>query len=118
MVLIDTSRWIDHLSRKDPVVVSLLEHGQVLSHPFVIGELALANLEPRSRILQLLAELPQAATAEVAEVMSLINRLRLFGRGIGYVDAALLASARLTPGAILMTRDRRLQAVAVELNIG
>lgn len=117
MVLVDTSRWIDHLSASDPEMQSLLQQGEVLIHPFVIGELAVGNLNPRATLLRAFAELPQAVTAEHHEVMAFVERLRLFGRGIGYIDAALLASVRLMPGTTLLTRDRRLHQIALELGI-
>jgi len=83
----------------------------------VIGELALGNLRPRDPFLSDLRELPQAIVAEDEEVIRLIDRQALFGRGIGYVDAHLLAAARLTAGSRLWTRDRRLQGVAIELGL-
>ena len=83
----------------------------------MIGELALGNLRPRDPFLSDLQELPQAIVAEDEEVIRLIDRQALFGRGIGYVDAHLLAAARLTVGSRLWTCDRRLQAVAIELGL-
>jgi predicted nucleic acid-binding protein len=83
----------------------------------VIGELALGDLGPRDPFLSDLRDLPQAIVAEDEEVLRMINRQTLFGRGIGYVDAHLLAAARLTTDSKLWTRDRRLQAVAAELGL-
>jgi hypothetical protein len=84
----------------------------VLGHPFVLGELALGQLRQRATVLQALAELPQATIATEAEVLALIDQAGLAGSGLGYVDAHLLAATRLTQGARLWTRDRRLAAVA------
>ena len=117
MVLVDTSRWIDHLSTFNPDMKFLLQQREVLMHPFVIGELAVGNLNPRAALLRMFEELPQALSAEHHEVMTLIDRFHLFGRGIGYIDAALLASMRLMPGSTLLTRDQRLHRAALELGI-
>lgn len=114
-VLVDTSVWIDHLRRSDPDLVGLLEAGNVLTHPFVIGEIALGSLRQPARILDALVELPRAIVATDDEVLSFIAVHALGGTGIGYVDAHILASARLTPGVRLWTRDRRLSAVAQSL---
>ncbi len=112
MILVDTSVWIDHLRRGDTQLASLLQVGQVLAHPWVTGELALGHLLGRSEILGLLGNLPQAKPATETEVLALIDSRQLFGLGIGYVDAHLLAATILTTGARLWTRDRRLAAVA------
>jgi predicted nucleic acid-binding protein len=117
VILVDTSVWIDHLRSGDAVLAGLLDDSQVLSHPFVIGELALGNLRQRESILADLLRLPQASSASDVEVMHLIQREVLFGIGIGYLDAHLLAATRLTPGASLWTRDRRLSAAAERLSL-
>ncbi len=114
-VLVDTSVWIDHLRRSDSELVGLLEAGSVLTHPFVIGEIALGNLREPARILDALGELPRAVVATDEEVLGFISTHSLGGTGIGYVDAHILAALRLTPGARLWTRDRRLSAVAQTL---
>ncbi len=115
MILVDSSIWIDHLRSNDAVLADLLNRGLILSHPFVIGELALGSLRQRSTIIAALRDLPMATVANDAEVLEFIQRQPLHGRGIGYIDAHLLASARLTPSTKLWTRDRRLQQVASEL---
>ena len=94
-----------------------LADGKVLSHPFVIGEVALGTIRPREAVLASLQKLPSATVAAHGDVMHLIERYRLFGRGIGYIDAHLLAAVRLTPPAMLWTRDRRLLAVAINLGL-
>lgn len=114
MILVDTSVWIDHFRGGDPELASLLRDGRVLIHPGVTGELALGQLSRRSEILGLLRNLPQAKAATDAEVLTLIDNDQLFGLGIGYVDAHLLAATILTTGARLWTRDRRLAAVAAQ----
>jgi len=117
VILVDTSVWIEHLRSASAILTELLGDGQVLVHPFVLGELALGSLRQRDVFLSDLRDLPQAIVASDGEVLSLIDRRTLFGRGIGYVDAHLLAAARLTAGSKLWTHDRRLQAVAVQLDL-
>jgi predicted nucleic acid-binding protein len=117
VILVDTSVWVDHLRSAQKVLVALLDKGMVLAHPFVIGELALGNLRQREVVLDALSDLPRASVATDVEVLHFIDRHALFGRGIGYVDAHLLAAVRLTAGAELWTKDRRLHGVAVELGL-
>lgn len=115
MILVDTSIWIDHLRSAEQKLVKLLTAGAVLAHPFVIGEIAMGGLRHRSRVLQELTSLPAAPVATDAEVLHFIERHALFGRGIGYVDAHLLAAVRLRAGASLWTRDKRLLNAARDL---
>jgi predicted nucleic acid-binding protein len=117
MILIDTSVWVDHLRAGDKLLVRLLDTGQVLAHAFVTGELALGNLRQRQLVLQALADLPQAAVASDREVLHYIDQHHLYGLGIGYVDAHLLAAARLNTGATLWTRDKHLHGVADRLGL-
>lgn len=116
MFLVDTSVWGHHLKRTDQGLVALLEDGAVLTHPAVIGELALANLRKREETLGLLGRLPCAKVATDREVLSFIDRLSLHGRGIGWIDAHLLASALLT-GCGLWTADRPLVAAALHVRL-
>ncbi|APW38628.1 VapC toxin family PIN domain ribonuclease [Rhodoferax koreense] len=117
MILVDTSVWVDHLQRGNKTLTHCLNGGQVLTHPFVIGELALGSLQQRAQVLEALQNLSQAATATDKEVLGFISTHALHGIGIGYVDAHLLASTRLTPGATLWTLDKRLQAAALKLGL-
>lgn len=117
MVLVDTSVWVDHLQRSNAELVTLLNRGQVLAHPFVIGELALGSLQQRNTVLEALKNLPACAVATDTEVLNFINISILHGIGIGYVDAHLLASVRLTPAAKLWTLDKRLLAAATRLDL-
>jgi predicted nucleic acid-binding protein len=115
VILVDTSIWIDHFRAGDPTLAELLDQGRVLMHPFVLGELALGNFRRRD-VLDALRDLPPAAIATDREVLDYIERNTLFGLGIGYVDAHLLAAVALTPDAFLLTRDSRLAAAAERLS--
>lgn len=117
MILVDTSIWIDHFRHGDEHLIQLLQAGRVISHTFIIGELALGCLKNRNTILDSLKDLPQAVVATDNEVMRFIDENTLFGKGIGFIDAHLLAAARLTPGSRLWTRDKRLLSVAATLNL-
>jgi predicted nucleic acid-binding protein len=117
VILVDTSVWVDHLRRGDSVLAAALDAGQVLMHPFVLGELACGNLKRRSEVLSLMRDLPQAPTASEEEAHGFIDRRKLMGRGIGYIDVHLLASVALTGTGRLWTRDKRLLAVAGELAV-
>jgi predicted nucleic acid-binding protein len=117
VILVDTSVWVDHLRVSNPTLSELLNEGIVLTHPFVIGELALGNLRQRELLMNAMSRQPRATVATDAEVLNFINRHALFGRGVGYVDVHLLAAARLTAGAVFWTYDKRLQDVAVRLGL-
>ncbi len=117
MILVDTSIWIDHLRANDDQMVALLDSGMVLTHPFVIGELALGNIVAQETILRALSRLPCAIVATDSEALHFIDRHALFGRGAGYVDIHLLAAVKLTGEAKLWTRDKRLHGIAVQLGL-
>lgn len=112
MILVDTSVWVNHLRTGDAMLVGLLNSARALIHPMVIGEIALGNLRDRANVLGDLSNLPRTQVATDDEVAALIERDGLHGLGIGYVDAHLLAAVRLTPGAALLTYDRRLDDIA------
>jgi predicted nucleic acid-binding protein len=117
MILVDTSVWVDHLRGGVAALAVALEQGVVLTHPFVLGELACGNLKNRSEVLRLLAELPSPPMATDAEALKFIESRALMGRGIGYIDVHLLASVVLDGSARLWTRDSRLAAVAGKLKL-
>jgi len=117
MVLVDTSVWVAHLQRGNSELAGLLQRGQVLSHPFVVGELALGSLQQRATILDAMQNLPQASVASVEEVLGFMGAHALYGLGIGYVDACLLASVRLMPGSVLWTLNKRLAAAATRMGV-
>jgi predicted nucleic acid-binding protein len=115
--LVDTSVWVDHLRASNERLAQLLDRGEALIHPFVIGEISLGNLRQRDVVLRTLALLPGATVATDAEVLHFIDRRALFGHGVGYVDAHLLAATSLTAGALLWTYDKRLHEAAVRLGL-
>jgi predicted nucleic acid-binding protein len=117
VILVDTSVWIDHLRKGVPELAGTLDRGQVLTHPFVIGELACGNLKDRSEVLHLLSALPSAVVATDEETLLFIDDRRLMAKGIGYIDAHLLASVMLTDNTLLWTRDKRLGLVAADLDV-
>jgi predicted nucleic acid-binding protein len=116
MILVDTSVWIGHFRTGNARLHRLLEEDAVLTHPFIVGELACGSLRNRRTILSLLGTLPCAVTADHFEVLSLLENECLFGSGIGWVDAHLLASARLSHAG-LWTLDRCLARIAASLGI-
>jgi predicted nucleic acid-binding protein len=117
VILVDTSVWIDHLRSGEPALTTSLERGRVMMHPFVLGELACGNLENRREVLRLLDALPAAPTATDPEALAFIEHRALMGRGLGYIDVHLLASTALAADARMWTRNRRLAAVAAELEV-
>ena len=116
LVLVDASIWIDYINKGDPSLSGLLEENRVLTHLFVIGEVALGSLKNRDAQLRRLAEIPTVTTASHETVIALIGSARLWGSGIGYIDAHLLAAAQLT-GIGLWTRDRLRRAGAERLAV-
>ena len=114
MVLVDTSIWIAHFRKGMGQLVQLLDEGQVVTHPFVIGELACGTLRNRREILRLLSTLYTCEMASHEEVLDFIERRRLMGTGLGYVDVHLLASARISQ-IPLWTLDRKLRQAAAQI---
>ncbi len=112
-VLVDTNIWIDHLRQTEPVLVDLLERDQVCVHQSVITELALGNLRDRAIFLKLMI----VRTVDGRGVRHLVEERRLWGRGLSAVDVALLASALVTPGVALWTRDKRLRQAARDMGV-
>ena len=116
MVLVDTSIWVTHLRQGSRQLEKLLMDAEVICHPFIMGELACGNLKNRNEIISLLQSLPMALTIEFGEFLFFIDRNHLMGKGIGFVDVHLLASAQLT-GVALWTSDKRLKFAADQLEL-
>lgn len=116
MVLIDSSVWIDHLRRGNPLLRDLLNNSLALIHPFVIGELACSSIKNRKKSLADLAELPLAKSAAHQEVLTLLIDRELWGRGIGWIDLHLIASALLSHSQ-LWTLDASLRTAALSAKV-
>lgn len=116
MILADTSVWVEHFRRRSDALAERLERGEILCHPFIVGEISLGSLRQRDEVLGLLSELPVASVVPHDEILSLVEREHLAGTGIGWVDAHLIASA-LADGVSLWTFDRRLATVARALKL-
>jgi predicted nucleic acid-binding protein len=116
-IIVDSSIWIDFFHKGDAELTSLLKRRWAVMHPMIYGEIALGSLKNRKTILNELLKLPQANAASHAEVVAMIEWLEFYNRGIGYVDAHLLAATRLLDGGTLMTRDKRLHAQAERLGL-
>lgn len=116
IVLVDTSVWISHLRDGDIRLEILLNDGHVVCHPFIVGELACGNLKNRDEILSLLQALPIATTADDEEVLRFIENYRLMGKGLGYIDMHLLASAALSK-IPLWTSDKRLHDISMKIGL-
>ena len=114
MIVVDTSIWIHHFRESNPDLCQHLAEGQVATHPFVIGELACGNLPRRKQTLEDLKALPDCKVCLDHEVRESIERNRLMGNGLGYIDVHLLASC-LISGFTLWTRDLRLRKVSQAL---
>ncbi|HET9842142.1 MAG TPA: PIN domain-containing protein [Nocardioides sp.] len=117
MILVDTSVWIDHLHRADQELVESLGRGLVATHPHVIGELALGTLRDRNAVLGSMQRLLSVTVARDRDVRRLVEEVPLWGKGLTLVDAHLLAATMVTPGCVLWTRDRRLEAAARDLGV-
>ena len=111
MILVDTSVWVFHLREIQPGLAELLNEGKVACHPFIVGELACGNVRNRTTVLSLLEALPMALAVEHEEVLTFIESHDLMGKGLGYIDVHLLASAVLT-GLPIWTLDKKLEQVA------
>lgn len=116
MVLVDTSIWITHFRQGHPRLRELILDGDVLCHPLIVGELACGYLKNRSEILELLRSLPRCETVSLREGLAFLEAHDLPGKGIGWIDANLLASAMLSK-VPLWTEDRRLQTIAARLDL-
>lgn len=118
MILIDTSVWIGFLRFGDDQLAERLNTGDVVTHPFVIGELACGSLRNRSGLLELLGRLHRVPKVSDEEALRFIEAHELAGSGLGIVDVHLLASAKLSGYARILTRDQALGRAARRLDLG
>lgn len=117
MIIVDSSIWIDHLRSPDAQLAEIAKRQLIRMHPFVLAEIALGNPPYRTRLLRNLSRLLPARVASTDDVLELVEREAIYGKGLGFVDVHLLASARITPGTSVWTRDRRLRDIAVKLDL-
>jgi len=117
MLLADTCVWIEHFRHGEPRLADCFSKGIVLIHPFILGELACGNLKNRIAVLNHMHSLPSAGLASNDEVLHLIENRRLWGRGLGWIDVHLLASAVLS-NCRFWTLDASLAKAATELGLG
>ena len=115
-VLVDSSVWVGHFKRRNQHLVTLLEDGAVMCHPYVVAEVACGTLPSRKSIIGMLAELESAPVATQDELLAMLDTRQLYGRGCGFVDMSLLASTMLSEKALIWTIDKRFELVAAELN--
>lgn len=111
LTLVDTSVWVDHFRNGNEALVCLLEEDNVLSHPFVIGELACGHLKNRKTVIDELLQLPKAKIMTFEEVFPFIDLQKLEGKGIGIVDVHILGACLLS-NARLFTLDKKLERVS------
>jgi hypothetical protein len=117
MILADTSIWVDHFRRRDAELQRQLLQNDIATHPFIVTELALGSLPDRHKTLADLALLPQVKLAHIDEVRSMIESRKLFRKGLGFVDAHLIAATLIAPGTLLWSRDKRLRSIAQTMGI-
>jgi predicted nucleic acid-binding protein len=117
MILADTSVWVDHFRKRDAALYEQLQRNNISTHPFIVTELVLGNLPDRQNAIASLDRLPMVKVAQLHEVRRLIEAHSLFRRGLGFVDAHLIASTLITPHTLLWSRDRRLHDVAETLGL-
>ena len=119
IVLVDTSVWIRFLSDTRPYAAELdmlLSRDEVSGHEFIYGELLIGDEGGRKALLANYQQMHQAPAVPHRDVVEFVRDRRLHRRGIGWIDAHLLASA-LVGHLTLWTTDRRLAAVAREIGI-
>jgi predicted nucleic acid-binding protein len=117
VVIADSSIWIDHINKGDADLSALLKRRRIALHPMIIGELAVGSIAKRQAVLEERGKLPRVQPASHSEVMAMVEWLGLFNRGIGYVDAHLIAATRQLPNGRLWTRDKSLHAQAERLGV-
>jgi predicted nucleic acid-binding protein len=117
LVLADTSIWIDHFRRSNFQLARLLDRGDIVMHPFVIGELVLGKVTKIAEMIDFFHLLPKTIVASADEILEFISKRKLSGSGIGYVDVHLLAAAALMPETLVWTRDKKLRAAAQTLSL-
>jgi len=118
LVLADTSVWVAHFRKSNPVFEGLLLNDQVLCHPLVLMEIACGSPpSPRSKTLFYLKSLQQTKVATPNEILEFIEKHQLYESGCGAIDVSLLASTLITENTLLWTLDKHLESLALPLGI-
>jgi predicted nucleic acid-binding protein len=117
MILADTTIWIDHFRSENKEMRRQLEKANIAIHPYIVAELGLGSLSERARTLAWLDMLPRVRMVQISEVRKMIEMRSLYSRGIGVVDAHLIASVFISPQTLLWTKDKRLRGIAEALGI-
>lgn len=117
ILLVDTSIWVDHFRARNSILEEALEDGLVITHEFVIGELACGLMQDRDEVLRTFESLPRASILSHSEFLYFLNANTLQGTGLNFVDIHLLASASLNPGVELWTRDQKLQRASSGISV-
>ena len=117
MILVDSPVWIDHLHKSNSTLSRLLQSEDIVyCHDLVIGELAVGNIKNRGKILQMMQKLLKVPRVTESRALDFIDKYRLMGSGLSYVDAHLLASCQEF-GFLLWTNDKKLAEIAKKFNI-
>lgn len=117
MILVDTSVWIDSFQKGFAAVEKITNEPVICIHRFIVGEFAVDNLGNRHKVIDILNNLYHVKIIDDKDVLNLVKEKKLYGKGIGYIDCHLLASAVSMPNTLLWTHDRRLHSVAVKLGV-
>ena len=117
MILADTSVWIDHFRSPDAELQRQLNNDEIVMHPFVVGELALGPLPNRKGVLAYLDHLPRVRAVQQDEVRQMVEARAMHNRGIGLIDAHLVASVLINAGTQLWTRDAALRGIAAGMGV-
>lgn len=120
MVLADTSVWIRFFASRTPYATELdrlLDRDEVIGHELVYGELLIGDRGGRTKFLAAYEKIQQASIVPHHEVVAFVCRRELHGRGVGWIDIHLLASA-IVGRFRLWTADASLAALAQELGVG
>ena len=115
-VLVDSSVWVGHFKQRNEHLVALLEADSIVCHPHIVAEMACGTPPSRKAIISLLSELENAPMAAQDELLALLDARKLYGRGCGFVDLSLLASALVSKRTLIWTLDKRFEQLAIEVN--
>jgi predicted nucleic acid-binding protein len=118
-VLADTSIWVQHFRKNNPLLESLLINDRIICHPLVVLEIACGSPpSPRAKTIEQMGLLRLAVLAGTEETLYFIEEYKLFDSGCGAIDISLLAATLLSENAQLWTLDKKLGALATKLKVG